>query len=237
MNKNNKVKVGVSWLGSVEETESNKDIKPFMEAIELAGGEPIYLNQIHNEEEAIQELSRIDALVMSGGEDINPAIYGEEKSPFCKKINEPRDLSDCLLLSTAIKKDIPVLAVCRGMQLLNVLCGGTLYQDLPTEHQTDITHRDPEGLQFVCHSITVDNNNLLADALGKPGNYEVNSWHHQGIKQVGNNLKVIARAKDGIVEAIQLTTAKYIYGVQFHPERLVKDGSEEFLSLFKNFLY
>lgn len=236
MNNLNKTKVGISWFVDKEKINEDKDVQGYITAITLAGGEPVYLDRCSTVEDAIHELSKIDCLVMAGGEDINPHLYGEEALPTCGKINDIRDTSDCLLFKEAIKKDIPVLAVCRGMQLLNALCGGTLYQDLNTMHPTDIIHKDPEGKEFTYHDIKVADNNILSEALGGEGTYEVNSWHHQGIKDLGHNLEVVAVAEDDMIEGIVLKTAKYIYGVQFHPERLVVSGKKDYLSVFKSLI-
>ena len=232
----NKTKIGISWFVDKEKINEDKDVQGYIQAITLAGGEPVYLEQCNSVEDAKHELSKIDCLIMAGGEDIHPNLYSEEVLPTCGKINDIRDTSDCFLFKEAIKQDMPVLAVCRGMQLLNALCGGNLYQDLNTQHPTNIVHKDPEGKEFTYHTINVDGSNILSEALGGKGTYEVNSWHHQGIKGLGQNLEVVAKADDDMIEGIILNTSTYIYGVQFHPERLVVAGRHEYLSVFKSLI-
>ncbi len=228
-----KVKIGVSWSMDAKAAEEDEDVNAYLSAIEEAGAEAVYLDQVVDEESALKVLSTVDGIIMAGGEDINPALYGEEPSELCEEWNEVRDTSDFYLLKAAIAEDKPVVATCRGMQMLNTIQGGTLYQDLFSEYDTDINHRDPELIDFTYHNVTVDDNNIIADALGGAGTYKVNSWHHQGIDQVGEGLEVVARADDGMVEGIILKDAKYIYGVQFHPEWHVVDGTLDCLSVFE----
>lgn len=228
-----KVKIGVSWSMDEKAAKEDEDVNAYLTAIEKAGAEAVYLDQVFDEASANEVLDTVDAIVMAGGEDINPALYGEEKSEKCEEYNEERDTSDYYLLKEAIKKDMPVVATCRGMQMLNTVQGGTLYQDLFTEYDTDIDHRDPELNDFTYHNVTIDDHNIIADAMGGAGKYKVNSWHHQGIDKVGKGLKVVARADDGMVEGIVLTDATYIYGVQFHPEWHVVEETLDCLSVFE----
>lgn len=227
-----KVKVGVSWAAD----EIAPDIQAYLDAVEKAGGEAIYLPQITTEEEAEAALDSIDALVMCGGEDIDPSFYGQEPSERLGEVNEARDLSDSLLIEAALKEDIPMLATCRGMQMMNALQGGTLYQDLPTQHPSEVVHRDPDGSSFVKHEVTVDPDNIVADAFGGEGTYTVNSLHHQAVDEIGENLKVVAVAEDGIVEAYVKEDSTYVMGLQFHPEGMVAEGDESFLTFYTNLI-
>ena len=203
-----------------------------MDAVTKAGGEAIYLPQIKTEEDAKNALAEIDALVMTGGEDIDPSYYGEEPNEKLETVNEDRDTSDSLLIKAALDEDIPMLCTCRGMQFLNAISGGTLYQDLPTQNPSDIDHRDPNREVFVKHEITVDNDNIVAAAFGGEGTYTVNSWHHQAIDQLGDNLKVVATAPDGIIEAVVREDKDYVMGLQFHPEAMIDEGDDSFLAFY-----
>ena len=223
-----KVKVGVSWNAD----EIDEDAQLYMDAVTKAGGEAIYLPQIKTEEDAKNALAEIDALVMTGGEDIDPSYYGEEPNEKLESVNEDRDTSDSLLIKAALDEDIPMLCTCRGMQFLNAISGGTLYQDLPTQNPSDIDHRDPNREVFVKHEITVDNDNIVAAAFGGEGTYTVNSWHHQAIDQLGDNLKVVATAPDGIIEAIVREDKDYVMGLQFHPEAMIDEGDDSFLAFY-----
>ncbi|WP_283609638.1 gamma-glutamyl-gamma-aminobutyrate hydrolase family protein [Faecalispora anaeroviscerum] len=230
-----KVKVGVSWAAD----KVDEYIQMYADAVTKAGGEPVFLPQIKTEAEAKEALSEVSALVMTGGEDIDPQLYYNEKpDPKLETVNAARDTSDSLLLKAAIAADMPTLCTCRGMQFLNVVCGGTLYQDFPSMHKSDVQviHRDPKGEVFVKHQVNVDANNLIADAFGGKGEYTVNSWHHQSVKDLGKNLKIVAKAPDGIVEGIVKEDNTYIVGVQFHPEAMVAEGNNSFLEFYKDLI-
>lgn len=227
-----KVKVGVSWNAD----EIDKDAQLYIDAVTKAGGEAIYLPQIKTEDDAKNALAEIDALVVTGGEDIDPSYYDEEPNEKLETVNEVRDTSDSLLIKAALDEDIPMLCTCRGMQFLNVLSGGTLYQDLPTQNPSDIEHRDPDRKVFAKHEITVDKDNIVAAAFGGEGTYTVNSWHHQAVDQLGDNLKVVATAPDGVVEAIVREDKDYVMGLQFHPEAMIAEGDDSFLAFYTNLI-
>ncbi len=223
-----KVKIGISWAMD----EPDEDIIAYAEAAEFMGAEAVYLPQIKTEEDAKKALAMVDALVMTGGEDIAPSYYNEEADELLGEINEARDVSDSIILREAISEDFPTLCTCRGMQFLNVLCGGTLYQDLPSQNPSEIIHRDPERTIWVYHNIEVTEGTLLAEILGKGGNYEVNSWHHQAIKDLGENLEVVAKASDGIIEAVVKRDNSFVIGVQYHPEAMHAEGKDGMLPLY-----
>lgn len=229
-----KAKVGIAWVADFENMDSPEaeDVMAYVHSIEKAGGEAVLLPRVTNEEEAKAALATVGAVIMSGGEDISPSYYNEEPDEMLGEVNEDRDTSDYWMITAALKEDAPILATCRGLQMLNSVCGGTLYQDIPTQYETDIEHRDPALEDFTYHNITIDDGNKLSDLMGA-GTLEVNSWHHQGVKELGKNLKVIALGDDGIVEAFEKTDNTYVLGVQFHPEWHVEDGNDAFLPFFE----
>lgn len=229
-----KVKVGITWAMEAEDAKEDEDIQAYVEAIKKSGGEPVLMKQATDKESALKAIEEVDCIVLAGGEDINPSLYNEEPHEKLEDVNDERDLSDSLIIEAAIEKDMPLLGTCRGMQILNVVCGGTLYQDLPSEYEIDIIHRDPELYDFTYHDITVEDGNILADAMKDgAGVYNVNSWHHQGIKDLGNDLKVVAMSDDGMIEGIVYTKATYIYAVQFHPEWHIVEETLDCTSMFK----
>lgn len=228
-----KIKVGISWSKDDYDVEKSN----YCNAVIKAGGEPVYLDQFTSQEDAAEALKGVDALVMTGGEDIDPSYYHEEKAELLEETNEVRDVSDFALLNAAIAADIPTLTTCRGTQFLNVVCGGTLYQDFPSVVKSDVVHRDPNHENWVYHEIKVDGGNILADALGGEGTYEVNSWHHQALKDLGDKLQVVAKASDGIIEGVVKTDNTYFMGVQFHPEALIiEDGKDAYLPIYTNLI-
>lgn len=227
------VKIGISWAGKEENVINTRDIKTYIESVKAAGGIPVYLSEAESLDLAKKYLSDVDCVVIAGGEDIHPKWYGEALEPGCEEVFDRRDISDYNYVKAAIELDIPTMATCRGMQMLNVVCGGTLYQDMLTEIKTNIIHRDPKVRQFVYHTITIDDNNIIAQAMGGSGVHAVNSWHHQAVKKLGDGLRVVAKADDGTVEGIVYEKARYIYGVQFHPEFYIIDNNYDFVKMFK----
>jgi putative glutamine amidotransferase len=169
-----------------------------------------------------ETLDDLSGLVLTGGTDLNPALYGQAKLPQVDQPDLERDERETKLLRDAVARDLPVLAICRGMQLLNVFCGGTL-----TQHIED--HRFPDVSE--AHTVWIAPESVLASVLGA-GAYEVNSRHHQAIALLAPGLNVTARAADGTVEALELPDRRFILAVQWHPEDRV-DGSDR--KLFKAF--
>lgn len=209
----------------------------YADALRKAGAKVVFLNEMKSLEQAKEEIKDVQGVVITGGDDLNPALYNEEPIPTLEDINPRRDESDVFLLKALLEEDKPTLATCRGMQLTNVLSGGTLYQDIMVQHPTDIIHRDPDKKVFVKHEINVFPDNILAEGFGKAGNVEVNSWHHQAVKDLGKNLEVLAEAPDGTIEAIRRTDKKYFLGLQFHPEAMImEDNNKDALNLYKTFI-
>lgn len=229
-----KAKIGISWLLDEKLIREDKRSLAYIKSIEKAGAEVIYLPLIKSEKEALDLLETIDGLLMSGGEDINPTLYNEENL-YCEEYIDERDTSDLILLKCAIKKDIPVLCICRGMQILNIVQGGSLYQDLNSQRPTDVVHRDPNKEVYVKHLINVVKDSLLYKAINS-NTCCYNGWHHQAVKDLGKGLRVTAFDDKGGIEAIELINAKYVLGVQFHPERYMVEEAEDASKLFENFV-
>ncbi|MCD8116940.1 MAG: gamma-glutamyl-gamma-aminobutyrate hydrolase family protein [Oscillospiraceae bacterium] len=229
------VQVGVSWVGDFEDGVPDEDTQAYIDAVELAGAEAVYLPQATDADSAAAALETVDCIILTGGEDLDPALYGEEPYELLETVNQVRDVSDYWYCTVALEMDMPILATCRGLQLLNVVCGGTLYQDFPSQYETDVEviHRDPAGEDFAYHNITVeDETSLVAQAMGGAGEYEVNSWHHQAIKDLGEGLVVTAVADDGIIEAVELPEASFVLAVQFHPEWMIQEVCEDYVTFF-----
>ena len=186
----------------------------YSRAVARAGGHPATLPPLGEEPDVVADaLSRFDGLVLHGGGDIDPRRYGEEPSAdeLYGIVHEHDDL-EFALLDAALRLGMPVLAICRGMQLLNVACGGTLVQDLGSEahwHQL--------------HPVSLDGGSRLAEALGTKRPEECHSVHHQGLRTVGDGLTVVGFADDGTIEAVELDAAAWVVGVQWHPEDTAAD--------------
>lgn len=225
-------KIGISWCEDINAENHSEDLQAYIDAVIQAGGKPILLPLIKDQDQAKKTLATIDGLVMTGGEDVDPSYYHEVPDKNLEAVNSKRDQSDYVLLNAALEEEMPVLAICRGCQVLNILCGGTLYQDIPTQYHTNILHRSLDQVDFVYHDIDISKGSQLADIMGVE-TLKVNSWHHQSIKDLGKGLKVVATAKDGIVEAVEKEDAAFVMGLQFHPEWHIKNGDTKFLPIFE----
>lgn len=180
-------------------------------------------------------LEKADLLLLIGGGDVDPVRYGEAKIPQCGTIEAERDEFEYRLLAEAVRTGKPVVGICRGMQIINVYFGGTLYQDIPTQYDTKINHRNGgDNIGNITHSINIVEGSRLREILGTES-LGVNSSHHQAAKDVAPGFRVSALSTDGIIEGIESDTLP-VAGVQFHPERLAVGDDTVFTSLFANLL-
>ena len=203
-------------------------------SIELAGGIPFIIPETKDNALIEETLAKLDGLIMSGGEDINPAFYGEEPSEKCGKSNDARDEYELLLLKKSMDRNVPILGICRGLQLINVAMGGKLYQDLPTEKPSDVKHAVFETGSTPVHEIGIESGSVLASMLDTE-RFAVNSRHHQGIKTLAPELKITAWSlPDSVPEAIEAYPIRAIMGVQFHPELNASEGDEACLHIFEH---
>lgn len=214
----------------------NRKMEDYLESVRRAGGEPI---EVAVGSEAPEHLlARVDALVLTGGGDVDPAFYGQERHAATGDAEPGRDEFEIDLARRAMERNLPLLAICRGVQVLNVAAGGTLVQDIPTAIRSDLAHavRTPKNL--LCHAITIEPGTRLSRVLGSTDapacSCRVNSRHHQAIDRVGTGLRVSAAAPDGVVEAVEGPDATFCIGVQWHPENFWRSG--EFSPLFDAFV-
>ena len=211
----------------------------YIEAVQRSGGIPIILPvlEIFNSDTVRRQVSLVDAILIQGGIDITPSFYGEEPLPeldiTCKKTDE----FILEVIKVARERKMPILGICKGMQLINVAFGGTIYQDLKYAGLDSKSHRQSEDtITEPFHSINVEKNSLLAKLIPNKEKLNVNSYHHQAVKDLGRDLRIDAKADDGIIEAISFDgNAQWILGVQFHPEQLIRKD-DEFKALFSEFV-
>ncbi len=184
----------------------------YVDAIERAGGRAVVIPPA--EEDVEETLDALDAIVFSGGADVDPTHYGAERHPATDTPQTRRDAGEMALLHAALERDIPTLAICRGFQLLNVARGGDLIQHLPDEVGHDV-HKEVPG-QFAVHPVEVKEGSRLGSIVG--GTPEVTSHHHQALGRVGDGLVETAWAADGTLEGVEDPARRFVVGVQWHPE-------------------
>ena len=206
---------------------ANTPTDDYSVSVSKAGGIPVILPWVRSEEEAEAVLAKIDGLIMTGGEDVDPAWYGEEVLDSSVVSNPRRDTSDIILIRTALRLGKPLYGSCRGAQCINVALGGTLYQDIPTQFPGS-EHR--QGLQ-ICHKVVLQNDSRIYSLLDGADTISVNSSHHQAVKDPAPGLRISGFSPDGIPETIE---GDGILAVQFHPEHLVASGDDTFLPLFRD---
>jgi putative glutamine amidotransferase len=215
----------------------------YLDAVTLAGGLPIVAPCAPSPKLAAEYVRRCDGLMITGGDDIQPELYyGNVPAKLRKTVERTdpvRDLLETLLIKEAFAQHKPLLAICRGHQLLNVTLGGSLFVDIPTEIPTALNHSRLEHKDQVVHTVQLEKDSLLARLFGKR-KMEVNSSHHQAVNKVAQALRVTGRSEDGVIEVLELRPEDagllpYLLGIQFHPERLVR-GYPEFIELFRSFI-
>lgn len=203
----------------------------YVAAIEAAGGLPVILPYVAGQH-VEQFFEFVNAVVVTGGAwDIDPAHYKAPRHPKLGEVNSDRTGFEYRLMEAALKRGLPVLGICGGMQLLNVVRGGTLIQDIGSERPEALPHEQPHDPQQPGHDVTIVANSLLGRTVGTRA--AVNSTHHQAIDRLGSGLVVTARGPDGMIEAVEDPLAKFVVGVQWHPELLSDDASR---SIFRAFV-
>lgn len=203
----------------------------YMNAIRHAGGVPVILPLGGSPEDMCAAASVCSGFLLTGGQDVDPKIYGEKPLPQCGTPNETRDQTDYLILCYAMEHNLPLLGICRGIQLINAGLGGTLWQDLPSQTGTKIMHSQPPPRDVPAHDVEIVPGSPLHE-LVKTEKLAVNSFHHQGVKDTAPDVTVMAVAEDGLAEAIAVNGKDFIWGVQWHPEHMFfRDGCE--MALFR----
>jgi putative glutamine amidotransferase len=190
----------------------------YLTALEDAGLTPVLVTPLHSADAARTLVENCAGLVLSGGEDVDPARYGEAPIPELDAVSAERDALEWLAIDAALARNIPIFGICRGVQVLNVHLGGTLYQDVPAQRPDAGIHEQPEPWGEDAHDIAIAENSLLWRIVGNSC-IRVNSFHHQAIKDLAPGLAVSARTEDGLVEGVEAVSYPWLVGVQWHPER------------------
>jgi len=208
---------------------------PYFKALVAAGARPEEIQMVVPGGPHLPSLDDFDGILLAGGEDVDPELYGEPIKYPSVKINRARDEFEMALLDHGIKSRVPVLGICRGIQTINVKFGGTLYQDLKSDTSLDRDHKQQGSRSEPAHSVTVTDPDSLLHGIFT-GQRPVNSLHHQAIKRLGRGLKVTAHSEDGLVEAVELAEEyPFFLAVQWHPEEMVAAHPEQ-LSIFERFV-
>ncbi len=205
----------------------------YYQSLLQAGATPVVIPPFTQPEALLTILDRVDALLLSGGGDLNPLYLGEEPVPGLGGINAKRDLAELLLVRLAFDRQVPMLGICRGIQVLTAALGGSLYQDLASQYgQPLIKHSQDLDRTQASHTVTVEPDTLLAQLFPQK-QLPVNSFHHQAVREPGPHLRVCAHATDGVIEAVESNAHKSILGVQWHPECFCLAGNDTMLPLFQ----
>lgn len=224
----------IALTPSLEKSSGNTYMNPgYLRGVTMAGGLPLILPLSCEGEDLDRLLSLCGGVLFTGGPDVDPAVYGEARLNESVELCPERDALEFSLLEKAMRAGLPVLGICRGCQLINTALGGTLYQDLPTQRPGPIQHRQPEPITCPQHENRILPGTPLAAALSQ-ASIAVNSCHHQAIRTLADGLLPSAVAGDGLIEGFCHESYPYLWGVQWHPERLLGDPAS--LLLFRSFV-
>jgi len=214
-------------IGVIPLWDEKKDsiwmIPGYMQGLEEAGAVPVILPLTVSENVLKQTADKFDGFLFTGGHDVNPSLYKQEKTERCGEACDERDRMEAYIFQEAVlNQNKPALGICRGIQFFNVLLGGSLYQDIPTELPSAITHVHGPPYDVPAHSVRILPESPLGKLVGKE-QIEVNSYHHQGINRIAEGLEIMALADDGLAEAVYMPDRHYVWAVQWHPELSLKD--------------
>lgn len=211
----------------------NRKMEDYLESVRRAGGEAVEV--VVGGEAPEQILARVDGLMLTGGGDVDPKLYGEARHDTFQAAEDGRDDFEIALARAAIANGIPLLAICRGMQVLNVAMGGTLVQDIPSQVTGALQHSVPQPRAGSAHEVWISKDSklavLLADHMEDGETCHVNSRHHQSVKQAARGFEITATSPDGVIEAMEKPDAAFCIAVQWHPENFWRTG--EFRELFE----
>lgn len=234
------VKIGVILSSEKIKAESacQSIRQEYIDALSSANAELIFIQASKNTDLLDTHFSKIQGLLLAGGSDINPSLYANPPHPRLGQTDDLRDFSENYLFCEAYQNKKPILGICRGMQMINVSLGGNLFQDLPSQFQSEVNHQaeGPDRFSKKMHKIVMDQDSNLRRII-KRQSINVNSVHHQAIDRLGEELKISARSeKDGLIEGIESCREQFLLGVQCHPESLAIKIQPSWRRLFEAFI-
>lgn len=227
----------IAILCGLESDGAGRDYAPhaYSKAVAACGGAPLLVPCLEDEEQIRSVLQVCQGLLVTGGVDVDPARYGAEPHRALGQVSPERDRLDEAAIAWAMSRpELPILGICRGIQALNVFCGGTLIQDIASEVAGAVKHSQQAPRWHGTHTLLVEPGSLLADVVGKEP-IRVNTFHHQAVGETAPGWLVSARATDGVVEAIEDRSGAFRMGVQCHPEHMI-DHEPRLLRLFERFV-
>ncbi|WP_235524977.1 gamma-glutamyl-gamma-aminobutyrate hydrolase family protein [Planococcus glaciei] len=231
----NSLKPVIGITARVEKDQTYTLDPVYGKAILQSGGLPLIVPNV-DEEDIPALCERLDGLIVTGGGDINPTLYGEEPHVRLGAVYPGGDQYEKELILNFLKLDKPFIGMCRGLQMLNISLGGTNYQDLEAQFEgTLYQHKQLAMRTHRTHSVELEDGSQLLEIM-KEKNFHVNSFHHQGVKDVSSELRVAARAADGLVEALESDKHQFVMGIQWHPEEFAVQGDEASKRLFDRFV-
>ena len=225
------MKPNIGLFATVDNERLTSVLNPYIRAVELTGATPIIIPYLEGDEALDALIELCDGFIFTGGVDIDPCHYGEEKMTACGDIHVYRDALELRAFPKIFNTGKPVMGICRGAQLINVALGGTLYQDIPSQLTDFIQHMQTEPKFSYSHDVTVLKDTPLYNLIGKE-RMHANTFHHQAVKTLGQGLEVMAVADDGIIEAMYMPGERYFRAYQWHPERLF-DSDEYHKDIFR----
>ena len=206
----------------------------YMDGVAAAGGLPVMLPLTDDEADLDRLCEMCDGLLLTGGHDVSPALYGQTPLPECGATCPARDAMETGLLRRAMARNLPVLGICRGIQLINAALGGTLWQDLPTQRPSEVTHQQKPPYDAPAHAVDLLPGTPLYDLLGRDA-LPVNSYHHQAVRDLAPYLQPMALSPDGLVEAVYHPGQRFLWAVQWHPEFAWRTSAEA-MAIFRAFV-
>ena len=212
----------VAVTAAIREEEEPRRVRlnvAYLTALENAGLVPLVVPPLSDPSAADRILAGVDGLLLTGGGDVAPEYFGEEPHPKLGSVSKARDATEMALISAARRLRMPVMAICRGIQVLNVECGGSLIQDIAAQRPGALEHEGRGPRDAAVHPVEIEEDSILGLATGA-GRLDVNSIHHQSINRLGDGLRVTATAPDGIIEGVESTDDWWVLAVQWHPEEM-----------------
>lgn len=234
-------KIGISARIAIDSSERSKNYRMvavadnYVKSVLMAGAVPLVLPVVDDINVIEEQLKLLDGLILSGGEDVNPTLYGEEHLIKNGVPSIERDTFDLALIKKAIELKIPILGICRGCQILNVAAGGTLYQDLSYKENITLKHDQFGNHSVGTHKVQITENSFLGELYGN--SLWVNSFHHQAVKELAPIFEVSALSSDNVIEAYESRDKRHLMmGIQWHPEMMTAGGDKEMLKIFEKFI-